>query len=117
MAVSAVILGFAGALDGDDRPTRSANTTSSGAGMNIERIGNTMAFHDPDVVGLCGVRVRRSVNIGIRPDARRRLCATIVAQRYFFPSSLLVVGGSGLLGGAIWGVIPGILKARFNVHE
>ena len=47
------------------------------------------------------------------------LCATLVAHKVFLPRPLFLVVliASALIGGALWGVIPGFLKARFNVHE
>ncbi|MFA7129849.1 MAG: ABC transporter permease, partial [Sphaerochaeta sp.] len=47
------------------------------------------------------------------------LCATLVAHHVILPRPLylVVLILSALLGGAIWGIIPGFLKAKFNVHE
>ena len=47
------------------------------------------------------------------------LCATLVAHYVFLPRPiyLIVIIGAAFLGGALWGVIPGLLKAKFNVHE
>jgi simple sugar transport system permease protein len=91
--------------------------------MNIERIGNTMAT--ATTLMLVGLSVAFAFKTGLFNIGAAGqmlvggLCATIVAHKVFLPRPLFLVVliASGLLGGAIWGVIPGLLKARFNVHE
>ncbi|HNZ94685.1 MAG TPA: ABC transporter permease [Sphaerochaeta sp.] len=127
MAVSAVILGLvAGAIM---MAAISSNPFSGfyylfrGGLMNIERIGNTMAT--ATTLMLVGLSVAFAFKTGLFNIGAAGqmlvggLCATIVAHKVFLPRPLFLVVliASGLLGGAIWGVIPGLLKARFNVHE
>jgi len=46
-------------------------------------------------------------------------CASVVGVHLDAPRALLLplMLIAGALGGAVWAVIPGLLKARFNVHE
>jgi len=91
--------------------------------MNIERIGNTMAT--ATTLMLVGLSVAFAFKTGLFNIGASGqmliggLCATLVAHKVFLPRPLFLVVliASGLLGGALWGVIPGLLKARFNVHE
>lgn len=95
----------------------------AGGLMNLERIGNTLATATPLVLtglsvafafrtGLFNIGTPGQVLIG-------GLLATIVGLTVDLPKvPLLTLAVSvALLGGALWGVIPGLLKARFNVHE
>ena len=127
MAVSAVILGLvAGAIlmaAIGSNPFSGFYYLFRGGLMNIERIGNTMAT--ATTLMLVGLSVAFAFKTGLFNIGAAGqmlvggLCATIVAHKVFLPRPLFLVVliASGLLGGAIWGVIPGILKARFNVHE
>ena len=127
MAVSAVILGLvAGAIlmaAIGSNPFSGFYYLFRGGLMNIERIGNTMAT--ATTLMLVGLSVAFAFKTGLFNIGAAGqmlvggLCATIVAHKVFLPRPLFLVVliASGLLGGAIWGVIPGLLKARFNVHE
>ena len=47
------------------------------------------------------------------------LCATAIGLSFSWPRPLMLISMPlcAILGGAVWGVIPGLLKARFNVNE
>ena len=127
MAVSAVILGLvAGAIlmaAIGSNPFSGFYYIFRGGLMNIERVGNTMAT--ATTLMLVGLSVAFAFKTGLFNIGASGqmlvggLCATIVAHKVFLPRPLflIVLIASGLIGGAIWGVIPGLLKARFNVHE
>jgi simple sugar transport system permease protein len=103
-------------------------------GINTKNIGNGDAFN-PRYIGeyfisvmpivLTGLSVAFAFrtgmfNIGGEGQLLMGSCIAIVVGTYVnLPGILLVlvVIISGTLAGAIWGFIPGILKARFNVHE
>lgn len=90
---------------------------------NLERIGNTLATASPLVfTGLSVAFAFRTGLFNIGGSGQMLiggLCATAVALTFDFsrPVLLLVMILVGLLGGAVWAFIPGLLKARFNVHE
>lgn len=127
IALSAIILGLvAGAIlmaAIGSNPFTGFLYLFKGALMSLERIGNTIA------TGITLMLVGLSVafafktglfNIGASGQMLMGgLFATIVAHYVFLPRALylLVLIASAFLGGAIWGVIPGLLKAHFNVHE
>ncbi|AEC01306.1 ABC transporter permease [Parasphaerochaeta coccoides] len=91
--------------------------------MNIKRIGDTMAT--ATMLILVGLSVGFSFKTGLfniggaGQMLMGGLAATFVAHRMNLPRPLLLVMiiFFGLLAGAVWGIIPGFLKARFNVHE
>ncbi len=127
VAVSAVVLGLlAGAIlmgSIGSNPFSGFWYLFRGGLMNIERIGNTMAT--ATTLMLVGLSVAFAFKTGLFNIGASGqmliggLCATLVAHKVFLPRPLFLVVliGSALLGGAIWGVIPGFLKAKFNVHE
>ena len=95
----------------------------AGGLMNLERIGNTLATATPLVLtglsvafafrtGLFNIGTPGQVLIG-------GLLATIVGLSIDLPKVplLMLSVSAAVAGGALWGVIPGLLKARFNVHE
>jgi general nucleoside transport system permease protein len=94
-----------------------------GALKNIERIGNTLATATPLIfTGLAVAFAFRTglFNIGAAGQMLiGGLCATAVALSFDLarPVLLVVMVLVGILGGALWAFIPGLLKARFNVHE
>ena len=95
----------------------------AGGLMNLERIGNTLATATPLVLtglsvafafrtGLFNIGTPGQVLIG-------GLLATVVGLSVDLPKvPLLALSiSAAVAGGALWGVVPGLLKARFNVHE
>lgn len=127
VAVSAVILGLIGgavlmAAIGSN-PFAGFYYLFRGGLMNIERIGNTLAT--ATTLMLVGLSVAFAFKTGLFNIGASGqmliggLCATLVAHKVFLPRPLflVVLVASALIGGALWGVIPGFLKARFNVHE
>jgi general nucleoside transport system permease protein len=90
---------------------------------NIERIGNTLATATPLIfTGLSVAFAFRTGLFNIGGSGQMLiggLCATAVGLSFDFsrPLLLLVMVLAGLLGGALWAFIPGLLKARYNVHE
>ncbi len=127
IAVSAVLLGLlAGALlmaAIGSNPFTGFWYLFRGGLMNIERIGNTLATAtNLMLVGLSVAFAFRTglFNIGASGQMLAGgLCATLVAHNIFLPRPLYlaVLILSAFLGGAVWGIIPGFLKAKFNVHE
>ncbi|OCA85414.1 sugar ABC transporter permease [Bacillus sp. FJAT-27225] len=94
-----------------------------GALKNIQRIGDTLATATPLIftglsvafafkTGLFNIGAAGQMLIG-------GLCATAVGLTFDFsrPVLLLLMIFAGLIGGALWAFIPGLLKAKFNVHE
>lgn len=94
-----------------------------GALKNISRIGDTLATATPLVfTGLSVAFAFRTGLFNIGSSGQMLiggLCATAVGLTYDFsrPILLLMMIFAGLLGGAIWALLPGLLKAKFNVHE
>jgi general nucleoside transport system permease protein len=90
---------------------------------NPERIGNTLATATPLILtGLSVAFAFRTglFNIGVAGQMLfGGFCATAVGLSADLPRALLllVMILAGFLGGSLWAVLPGILKARFNVHE
>ncbi len=127
IGVTAVILGLAAGavlmlLTGNN-PVEGYRFLFAGGLMNLERVGNTLAMATPLILtglsvafafrtGLFNIGTPGQVIIG-------GLAATIVGLTVDLPKPLLLslMTLSALAGGALWGIIPGLLKARFNVHE
>jgi general nucleoside transport system permease protein len=90
---------------------------------NIERIGNTLATATPLVfTGLAVAFAFRTGLFNIGASGQMLiggLFATAVALTFDLsrPVLLVVMALAGILGGAAWAFIPGLLKAKFNVHE
>ncbi len=91
--------------------------------MSIERVGNTLATATPLILtGLSVAFAFRTglFNIGAAGQMLMGgLCATAVGLTLVLPKPLLltVMVAAAILGGAVWGLVPGLLKAKFNVHE
>lgn len=91
--------------------------------MNVERIGNTLATATPLV--LTGLSVAFAFNTGLFNIGASGqllfggLCATAVGLTFDLPKPILLafMVAAGAIGGGLWGLLPGLLKARFNVHE
>ncbi len=122
-----VFLGlFAGAIvmsiTGSNPVTGNADLFQGGL-MNIERIGNSLATATPLI--LTGLSVAFAFNTGLFNIGASGqllaggLAATAIGLTVVLPKPLLLalmlVGA--IAGGAIWGFVPGLLKALFNVHE
>ncbi|MFW6364084.1 MAG: ABC transporter permease [Spirochaeta sp.] len=95
----------------------------AGSLMNVERIGNTFAMAAPLI--LTGLSVAFAFRTGLFNIGSPGqvliggLLATIIGLTVDLPKPLLVsmMTAAAITGGALWGSVPGILKARFNVHE
>jgi simple sugar transport system permease protein len=127
VGVAAVVLGLlAGAvlmaLTGND-PLAGYQFLFAGGLMNVERIGNTLATATPLI--LTGLSVAFAFRTGLFTIGASGqalvggLVATILALTVGLPQGLLlpVVLIGAALAGALWAWLPGLLKARFNVHE
>jgi len=94
-----------------------------GALKNLERIGNTLATATPLIfTGLSVAFAFRTGLFNIGASGQMLiggLLASAVGLTYDLsrPVLLLVMVLVGLIGGALWAFIPGLLKAKFNVHE
>ncbi|WP_045515151.1 ABC transporter permease [Neobacillus niacini] len=94
-----------------------------GALKNISRIGDTLATATPLIfTGLAVAFAFRTglFNIGAAGQMLiGGLAATAVALTMDLsrPILILVMVLAGIIGGSLWAFIPGLLKARFNVHE
>jgi ABC-type uncharacterized transport system permease subunit len=91
--------------------------------MSIERFGNTLATATPLI--LTGLSVAFAFRTGLFNIGSAGqmliggLCATAVGLTITLhkPALLCMMMLSAMLGGALWGLVPGLLKAKFNVHE
>ncbi|MEH7234709.1 ABC transporter permease [Bacillus sp. JJ1562] len=90
---------------------------------NVSRIGDTLATATPLIfTGLSVAFAFRTGLFNIGASGQMLiggLLATAVGLTFDWtrPILLLVMILVGFLGGALWAFIPGVLKARFNVHE
>lgn len=128
ISLSAVLLGLlAGAililLIGEN-PFVAFTYLFRGGLMNVERIGNTLATATTLLLvglsvsfafktGLFNIGGSGQMLIGGLLGSMFALSATALPRPAFFILLILV----GIAGGALWGVVPGLLKALFNVHE
>ncbi len=127
VALIAILLGLvAGAIlmaVTGSNPFAGYNFLFRGGLMSVERIGNTLATATPLI--LTGLSVAFAFNTGLFNIGASGqmlfggLCATAVGLTVNAPSGLLLplVLLSSIAGGAAWGLVPGLLKAKFNVHE
>ena len=126
-SIMAVVLGLiAGALlmlvMGFD-PVEGYKYLFKGGLMNLERIGNTIATATP--LMLTGLSVAFAFKTGLfnigTPGQMLfgGFCSIAVGLTLDLPKMILVpiVIAVGVLGGALWATVPGLLKAKFNVHE
>ncbi|MGL4990316.1 MAG: ABC transporter permease [Sarcina sp.] len=127
LSLLAVVLGIvAGAilmLGLGNNPAEGYEFLLKGGLMNMERIGNTIATSAPLI--LTGLSVAFAFKTGLfNIGAPGQMlfggfCATAVGLTLDLPQAvmILLMTLAGIIGGALWGVVPGILKAKFNVHE
>jgi general nucleoside transport system permease protein len=126
-ALAAVILGLlAGAvlmLAIGANPLEGFSYLFRGGLMNIERIGNTLATATTlTLTGLAMAFAFRTGLFSIGASGQMLmggLVATVIGLSLHLPKweMLSVILLASMLAGAVWGFIPGYLKARFNVHE
>ena len=128
ISLSAVLLGLiAGAiliLMVGENPFVAFTYLFRGGLMNVERIGNTLATATPLLLvglsvsfafktGLFNIGGAGQMLIGGLFGSMFALTATSMSRPLFFILLILI----GIAGGALWCVVPGLLKALFNVHE
>lgn len=127
VSVIAIILGLlAGGLlmllIGSD-PIEGYSYLFQGALINIERFGNTLATATPLIfTGLSVAFAFRTGLFNIGASGQMLiggLMATAIGLTIDVarPLLLILMILAGLFGGALWAFIPGLLKAKFNVHE
>jgi ABC-type uncharacterized transport system permease subunit len=127
IGISAVVLGLVAggllmAIIGEN-PFAAYMYMFKGSLMNLERIGNTIATSTTLLfTGLSFAFAYKTglFNIGCPGQMLAGgLAATIVGHFVFLPRPLylIVLILSAAAGGALWGAIPGYIKAKFNVHE
>jgi general nucleoside transport system permease protein len=91
--------------------------------MNIERVGNTLATATTlTLTGLAMAFAFRTGLFSIGASGQMLiggLTATAIGLTLQLPKweMLAIILLASMAAGAIWGFIPGYLKARFNVHE
>ena len=91
--------------------------------MSVERIGNTLATATPLI--FAGLSVAFAFKTGLFNIGASGqmlfggLCATAVGLTFNMPRPLLLTTMTlaAMIGGGLWAFIPGLLKAKFNVHE
>jgi simple sugar transport system permease protein len=119
LLIGAIMLGSIGA-----NPIKGYGTMIGAAFGNLEGLSNTAVKSIPLLlvgVGIC-IAFRASViNIGGEGQMVMGALLSTIAALYLpdLPSFVLIplVLIVGFLGGALWGAIPGALKAYFNVSE
>ncbi|MEH7350379.1 ABC transporter permease [Gottfriedia acidiceleris] len=127
ISLIAVVLGLlAGALlifvTGND-PVEGFNYLFQGGLKDPERIGNTLATATPLI--LTGLSVAFAFRTGLfNIGAAGQMlfagfCASAIGLTVDLPTLILVpfMVIVAFIAGAAWAFIPGLLKARFNVHE
>lgn len=127
MSLFAVLLGLlAGAglmIATGNNPVEGFYYLFRGGLMNIERIGNTLATATPLI--FAGLSVAFAFKTGLFNIGGAGqmliggLCATAIGLSFDLPKPILLtlIILASLVAGALWASIPGLLKARFNVHE
>ncbi|MGL4656411.1 MAG: ABC transporter permease [Sarcina sp.] len=94
-----------------------------GGTQSMERIGNTLATSVPLI--LTGLSVAFAFKTGLfNIGAPGQMlfggfCALAVGLSLELPQAVMIIlmTLAGIVGGALWAVLPGVLKAKFNVHE
>ncbi|MBM7568334.1 ABC transporter permease [Paenibacillus sacheonensis] len=127
ISLCAVLFGLIGggvlmAVTGHD-PFEGYKFLFQGGLKNSQRLGDTLATGTPLIfTGLSVAFAFRTglFNIGAAGQMLfGGFCATVIGLNVDTsrPLLLLMMIVAALLGGAVWAFIPGLLKARFNVHE
>lgn len=127
LSMFAVVLGLVAgailmALIGNN-PVDGYSYLIQGGAMSLERLGNTIATAAPLI--LTGLSVAFAFKTGLfnigTPGQMLfgGFCATAVGLTVNLPQMILVplMVLVGIISGALWAVVPGVLKAKFNVHE
>lgn len=91
--------------------------------MNIERVGNTLAT--ATALFLTGLSVAFAFRTGLFNIGASGqmliggLCSTALGLTLDLPKVVLIpiVIIAAIVGGGLWALLPGLLKAKFNVHE
>ncbi|HUC93676.1 MAG TPA: ABC transporter permease [Paenibacillus sp.] len=110
------------AVTGHD-PIEGYKYLMQGGLKNTERIGNTLATATPLIfTGLSVAFAFRTglFNIGAAGQMLiGGLCATAIGLTFDWPRAVLLTAMilAGFIGGALWAFLPGLLKAKYNVHE
>ncbi|MGL4450836.1 MAG: ABC transporter permease [Sarcina sp.] len=94
-----------------------------GGVQSMERVGNTLATAMPLI--LTGLSVAFAFKTGLfNIGAPGQMlfggfCALAVGLTLELPQAVMIIlmTLAGIVGGALWAILPGILKAKFNVHE
>ncbi|WP_297521100.1 ABC transporter permease [uncultured Clostridium sp.] len=94
-----------------------------GGTQSMERIGNTIATSVPLI--LTGLSVAFAFKTGLfNIGAPGQMlfggfCALATGLTLELPQGAMIIlmALAGIVGGALWAIVPGILKAKFNVHE
>ncbi|MGL6173798.1 MAG: ABC transporter permease [Cellulosilyticaceae bacterium] len=127
VSLIAVLLGLiAGALlmvSTGHNPIQGFSFLIQGGVKNMERIGNTIATATPLI--LTGLSVAFAFRTGLfNIGAAGQMlmggfCATAIGLTVDLPSFILLplMILVGMLGGALFAFVPGLLKAKFNVNE
>lgn len=118
LLAGAVLMMFTG-----NSPFEGYNYLFRGGLMNIERIGNTLATATPLIfTGLSVAFAFKTGLFNIGASGQMLfggLCATAVGLSFDMPRVILLAAMilAAMIGGGLWALIPGYLKAKFNVHE
>ena len=118
LIAGAILMAFTG-----NNPFAGYSYLFRGGLMNIERVGNTLATATPLIfTGLSVAFAFKTGLFNIGASGQMLfggLCATAIGLTFNLPRAVLLpmMIAAAAAGGALWGLVPGFLKARFNVHE
>ena len=118
LVAGAILMAFTG-----NNPFAGFSYLFRGGLMNVERIGNTLATATPLI--FTGLSVAFAFKTGLfNIGAAGQMlfggfCATAVGLTFDMsrPILLTVMMLAAMIGGGLWAFVPGLLKAKFNVHE
>lgn len=118
LIAGAILMGIMG-----HNPIEGYKFLFQGGLKNIKRVGDTIATATPLILtGLSVAFAFRTGLFNIGAPGQMLVggfCATAVGLTLDLPRVILlpIMILAGIIGGAIWAFIPGLLKAKFNVHE